>query len=94
MLLYRSKNNHTSELNLRLNSNDISVFELKFLCLYYLNLKLNWDTYINVIGKEISRAVTIINIKKMKCFSRTQFSIPCITLWYCHILITVYFRRD
>ena len=60
MLFCKRRNNHTSELTLRLNNNDIqSVTEFNFLGLY-LNSKLNWDTHINVIGKKISRAVGII----------------------------------
>ena len=53
MLFCKRRNNHTSELTLRLNNNDIqSVTEFNFLGLY-LNSKLNWDTHINVIGKKI-----------------------------------------
>ena len=60
MLFCKRRNNHTTELTLRLNNNDIqSVTEFNFLGLY-LNSKLNWDTHINVIGKKISRAVGII----------------------------------
>ena len=60
MLFCKSRNNHTTELTLRLNNNDIqSVTEFNFLGLY-LNSKLNRDTHINVIGKKISRAVGII----------------------------------
>ena len=92
MLFCKHKNNRTSEQNLRLNSNDIkSVTEIYVLGLY-LNSKLNWDTHINVIGKKISRAVGII--KKLHLLFPKQFSFPCITLWYCHILITVYFHGD
>ena len=60
MLFCKRRNNHTSELTLRLNNNDNqSVTEFNFLGIY-LNSKLNWDTHINVIGKKISRAVGII----------------------------------
>ena len=60
MLFCKRRNNHTSELTLRLNSNDIqSVTEYNFLGLYP-NSKWNWDTHINFIGKKISRVIGII----------------------------------
>ena len=64
MLFSKRKNNHPSEINVKINNNDIqSVTEFNFLGLC-LNSKLNWDTHINIISKKISRAVGII--KKMQ----------------------------
>ena len=60
MLFSKRENNHPSEINVKINNNDIqSVTELIFLCLH-LNSKLNWDTHVNIISKKISRAVGII----------------------------------
>ena len=92
MLFSKRRNNHTSELNLLLNTDDIqSVIEFFFLGLY-LNSKVNWDTLINVIGKKIPCAVGII--KKLQLLFPKTILIPCIMLWYSHILITVYFHGD
>ena len=64
MLFSKRKNDHPSEINVKINNNDIqSVTEFNFLGLY-LNSKLNWDTHVNIISKKISRAVGII--KKMQ----------------------------
>ena len=64
MLFSKRKNDHSSEINVKINNNDIqSVTEFNFLGLY-LNSKLNWDTHVNIISKKISRAVGII--KKMQ----------------------------
>ena len=71
MLFSKRKNNHPSEINVRINNNDIqSVTEFNFLGLY-LNSKLNWDTHVNIISKKISRAVGIIK-KNATVFSQTN----------------------
>ena len=71
MLFSKRENNHPSEINVKINNNDIqSVTELIFLCLH-LNSKLNWDTHVNIISKKISRAVGIIK-KNATAFSQTN----------------------
>ena len=95
MLFRKRRNNHTSELTLRLNNNGIqSVTEFIFLGLY-LNSKLKCDTHINVTGKKISRAVGII--KKLQLLLPKTILISlynALVLPQCHILITVYFHGD
>ena len=60
MLFRKHKRNAIGELNLRICNGAIqSVNESNFLGLY-INSKLNWDTHTNVIGKQILRAVGII----------------------------------
>ena len=64
MLFSKRKYNHPSEINVKINNNDIqSVTEFIFLGLYP-NSKLNWDTHVIIISKKISSAVGII--KKMQ----------------------------
>ena len=71
MLFSKRKNNHPSEINVKINNNDIqSVTEFNFLGLY-LNSKLNWDTHVNIISKKLSRAVGIIK-KNATTFSQTN----------------------
>ena len=78
MLFGKRNNNHPSEINVKINNNDIqSVTEFNFLGLY-LNSKLKWDTHVNIISKKISRAVDII--KKCNCFFPNESSFPCTTL--------------
>ena len=70
MKFRKHENNDIGELNLRISNDTIEhVNKFNFLGLH-LNSKLNWDTHVNIIEKQISRAVGII-IKLLLIFSRT-----------------------
>ena len=60
MLFRKHKNTQLPKLNLQINNSNIhSTSEFNFLGLH-INMKLNWDTHVNVIGNEISRVIGII----------------------------------
>ena len=56
----KHKNTQLPKLNLQINNSNIqSTSEFNFLGLH-INMKLNWDTHVNVIGNKISRVIGII----------------------------------
>ena len=60
MLFSQHKNTQLPKLNLQINNSNIhSTSEFNFLGLH-INMKLNWDTHVNVIGNKISRVISII----------------------------------
>ena len=70
MLFRKHKNTQLPKLNLQINNNNIhSTSEFNFLGLH-INMKLNWDTHVNVIGNKISRVIGII--KKLQYIFPTE----------------------
>ena len=60
MLFRKHKNTQLPKLNLQINNSNIhSTSEFNFLGLH-INMKLNWDTHVNVIGNKISSVIGII----------------------------------
>ena len=63
ILISKHKNTQLPKLHLQINNSNIhSTSEFNFLG-FHINMKLNWDTHVNVIGNKISRVIGMI--KKM-----------------------------
>ena len=60
MLFSNHKNTQLPKLNLQINNSNIqSTSEFKFLGLH-INMELNWDKHVNVVGNKISHVIGII----------------------------------